>query len=198
MIYLSHAKPQRRILKDYASHVANAWRARLNPSDEWLITSRVVCCLKHTGKCVEVFYLYIFIWLLLTVSNNTLCLFIPFLSPHWSPRVCRCMFCFQGSKAHAGTSLSSRRQMSECLCYGTWLDPPVVVVLWISLQGVFRAILGYHAWLLHPIDCTHTDCVTSHVPITQVIGRISSIYEVLFEIEYRTFPLVVVDILIMS
>ncbi|CAL8331212.1 unnamed protein product [Arctogadus glacialis] len=25
----------------------------------------------------------------------------------------------EGSKAHAGTSLSSRRQMSECLCYGT-------------------------------------------------------------------------------
>ena len=141
---------------------------------------------------------YIYTQLLLTVSNNTLCLFVPFLSPHWSPRVCRCMFCFQGSKAHAGTSLSSRRQMSECLCYGTCLDLTVVVVPWISLQRVFRVILCYHAWLRHPNDCTHTDCVTSHAAITQVIGRIYSIHEVLFEIKYRAIPFVAVDILIMS
>lgn len=40
--------------------------------------------------------------------------------------LCQHVFCFQGIKAHGSATLSSRRQLSECLCSDiTWLDVTV-------------------------------------------------------------------------
>ena len=47
-----------------------------------------------------------------------------FISIGWS--MCHHVFCFQGIKAHGSATLSSRRQLSECLCSDiTWLDMTV-------------------------------------------------------------------------